>query len=505
MRVFINYCRDDDTQGEAQLLYDRLAGKFGSKNLFLDVRSLQPGMKWLDEIKSHSDSCHVFLALIGRRWISIMKTRERAANVGPTEDWVRSEIQRALRPNSGIHVIPVLVGDYVSFRAEELPRPLRELADYEVAYIRYEHHEQDIEQLVNRLETIAREQPTIPPQSVTERAEHRHPAPIPGSTGGVAPPPDAAHLEEVLQYMVCGELVPFLGSRMTPGRGGAVEGSPCLPDANEIAAALAKQFHIKPARLDLAEIAQYVYVTKGRPDLYRALRQLLTDDCEPGPVHRFLARFPTTLEELGHEKRYQLIVSTNFDTALERAFDDKGEPYDLAVYMASGPDKGKFVHFPAEGDPQPISKPNSYTKLPIGLEYELERTVIVKIHGAVDRNVSDYGWKENYVITEDHYIDYLSRSPIESLVPVQIIDKLRQSHCLFLGYTVRDWNLRVFLKRIWNRSLGANSWAVEPAPDELEKRLWAQSNVDLYAANPVDYVDLLQERLSEPPRKSDEQ
>jgi len=120
--------------------------------------------------------------------------------------------------------------------------------------------------------------------------------------------------------------------------------------------------------------------------------------------------------------------------------------------------------------------------------------VIVKIHGAVDGNVADYRWRENYVITEDDYIDYLSERPIESLVPVQILDKLRDSHCLFLGYTVRDWNLRVFQKRIWEGILAARSWAVEPAPDILEKDLWAQSNVDLYAADLGDYVNLLQER-----------
>jgi len=122
--------------------------------------------------------------------------------------------------------------------------------------------------------------------------------------------------------------------------------------------------------------------------------------------------------------------------------------------------------------------------------------VIVKIHGAVDGNVADYRWRENYVITEDDYIDYLSERPIESLVPVQILDKLRDSHCLFLGYTVRDWNLRVFQKRIWEGILAARSWKVEPAPDILEKDLRAQSNVDPYAADLGDYVNLLKERLS---------
>jgi hypothetical protein len=496
VRVFINY-RHDDTHGEAQLLYDRLASRFGTENLFLDVRSLQPGMNWLDEIKSHGDSCHVLLSLIGPQWIPMMWAREQAAIVHPSEDYVRSEIKRALRPHSGIRVIPVLVGNNVSFKPDELPSSLRPLAKLEVAYVRQEYFEQDIELLITRLEAIAREQSTISPEPVPERRQERPPAPIPVGTRS-APLPDAAHFEEVLQQMVDeGNLVPFLGLGMNAGSAGAANGPRSLPDAEELAAALAERFGVNQIGMDLPEIAQYVYVTKGRPDLYRALRQLLTADCEPGPVHRFLARFPRMLEEQGLEKRYQLIVSTNFDTMLEQAFDDELEPYDLVVYMASGQDKGKFIHFPSEGIPRPIDDPNSYTELPIGIDYELERTVIVKIHGAVDNNVGRYRWKENYVITEDQYIDYLSKSPIESLVPVQVLDKLKESHCLFLGYGVRDWNLRVFLKRIWEGSLGAKSWAVESDPDILEKDLWAQSNVDLYAADLGDYVGLLQERLSE--------
>jgi hypothetical protein len=34
--------------------------------------------------------------------------------------------------------------------------------------------------------------------------------------------------------------------------------------------------------LDLPEVAQYVHITRGKPDLYRTLRQLLTVDAEPG-------------------------------------------------------------------------------------------------------------------------------------------------------------------------------------------------------------------------------
>ena len=494
VRVFISY-RRADTWGAAELLRDRLANRFGRENVFLDTQ-LQPGMEWLNEIKSRRGSCHVFLALIGPHWLSIMKARDRAAIVEPAEDYVQWEIRYALRPSSGISVIPVLMGDVAPVKAEALPRSLRALAKIEAAQVREKLFEADIEHLISRLETIAREQPTRPPKPARAHGEHRQPAPTPASAGGV-PPPDAAHCDDVLRQLVEGNLVLFLGSRMTAGRVSAREGPASLPDAEELAAALAERFGIKQTGLDLPEIAQYVYVTEGGSDLYRAVRKILPADCEPGPVYRFLARLPGTLEQLGHQKRYPLIVSTNFDTALEQAFDDEVEPYDLAVYMASGPDKGKFVHFPDEGAATPIANPNQYTGFPIGLDYDLERTVIVKIHGAVDGNVDGYRWKENYVITEDQYIGYLSGSPIESLVPVQVLDKLKESHCLFLGYTVRDWNLRVFLKRIWEGRLNAKSWAVEPRPDVPEKDLWDNANVRLYAADLADYVDLLQERLTE--------
>ena len=497
LRIFINY-RNDDAWAEALLLYDRLAARFGSESVFLDTRNLKPGMNWFEEIKSQRDSCGVLLALIGAHWISILKARDHAAIVKPAEDYVRFEIQNALRSNSGIRVIPVLLGDDVPFSAELLPKSLQALAKIEVAQVRQKLFDEGVAHLIGRLEAIAREQPGPSPEAVAPpRSARGQSAPVQADgTGLAAPRPDVAQCELVLQQMVDeGNLVVFLGSRLTAGHSGPPRGPGLLPDAHEIAAGLAQRFGVKPPWLDLPEVAQYVYVTRGKPDLYRTLRQLLTVDCEPGPVHRFLARFPAMLEELHLGKRYQLIVSTNFDTALEQAFDREQEPYDLAVYMASGRDQGKFVYFPYDGAPEPVVDPNSYAELSIGEEYELERTLIVKIHGAVDGAVGGYRWKENYVITEDNYIDYLSRSPIESLVPTQILGKLRESHCLFLGYPVRDWHLRVFLKRIWEGSIGARSWAVGPDPNALEKDFWAQSNVDLYAADLGDYVALLQERL----------
>ena len=75
----------------------------------------------------------------------------------------------------------------------------------------------------------------------------------------------------------------------------------------------------------------------------------------------------------------------------------------------------------------------------------------MKVHGAVERHGHADAWEDNYVITEDDYIGYLSDSPIGQVVPTTCSTKLRYSHFLFLGYAMRDWNLRVFLQRIWRR------------------------------------------------------
>ncbi len=313
-------------------------------------------------------------------------------------------------------------------------------------------------------------------------------SPPPSRSGSsVYAAPDERHYEAVIRHMVDqGTVVPILGCRLTG----------TLPDAEEIAADLAHSFGIDTDASDLARVSQQVYVSMGRPDLVRRLRQILARDLTPSPVHRFLARFPHQLEQLHQRPRYQMIVTTNYDTSLEQAFEEENEPYDLAVYIASGPDQGRFLHVPFGGDPEPITVPNRYDRFPISDYGELERTVIVKIHGGVARESVTAAANDNFVITEDHYIEYLSSNPIESLVPVQILAKLTDSHCLFLGYSMRDWNLRVFLKRIWqDEPLGSKSWAIQRDSDGVEKDFWSQSQVDFFAAPLEQYVEELHSHM----------
>jgi len=208
-------------------------------------------------------------------------------------------------------------------------------------------------------------------------------------------------------------------------------------------------------------------------------------------VHEFFAALLVCMGAAGTEK-YQLIVTTNYDDALERAFERVGEPYDVVWYIADPEEqRGKFWHRPHGGVPQKITRPNRYDALSLD-----QRTVILKIHGAIDRDEAD---RDSFVITEDHYIDYLTKTDIEQLLPPTILARLRKSCFLFLGYSMADWNLRVILHRIWGEQpLSYRSWAIREDADEVEQALWESRKVDVLGLALEDYMTELEQRLGTP-------
>jgi hypothetical protein len=324
---------------------------------------------------------------------------------------------------------------------------------------------------------------------------------------GEVPPPDVVPADDEHYQMLFDEvdnLVVFLGAiaNADDHEGPFREGAAMLPNDTELAEYLAAKVRLKSGERNLAEVAQCARMIRGEPRVFGWLRQILEVDSVPGPVHKYLARLPRRLEELGLEKRYQMIVTPKFDVALEQAFLEQREPFDVAVYMAPGTEyAGRFVHLRwGDIDPQPIRTPNEYDEFPIvGDEGALTRTVIVRLSGAVDNVAVGYRWKGNFVITEDHYIDFLGGRPAEQVVPAQILAKLRQASCLFLGYAIADWRLRVFLHWIWQgERLGrATHWAVERDPDVLERAFWQRSGVSLYESRLTDYVAGLDRFLNE--------
>jgi len=301
-----------------------------------------------------------------------------------------------------------------------------------------------------------------------------------------------AHYRQVAKAMILdGRVVPLLGAGVNlcgrPAQRSWKRGSRYLPSGGELADHLADSFDYPERARDLVRVSQYVSVVLGDAPLYAELHDVFAAEYEPTPLHRFLASLPSVVRarEALPRDPYQLIVTTNYDDALEHAFDEAGEDYDLVSYIADGDDRGKFLHRAPGADAVVIARPNEYGAL--SLE---RRAVILKVHGAVDRRDRE---RDSYVITEDNYIDYLTRTDLSTLVPVTLAAKLRESHILFLGYSMRDWNVRAIFHRVWQqRRRGYKSWAIQRAPEAMEQAFWLNRGVDIFDLDLDEYVNRLE-------------
>jgi len=271
-------------------------------------------------------------------------------------------------------------------------------------------------------------------------------------------------------------VIPFLGAGANlcgrPDGASWREGG-YLPSGAELAAYLAETYAFPEHEVsDLLRIAQYVDLKVGDAALFEELHAIFAGRYAPNDLHGLLAAIPGWLRDNGQPICGQLLISTNYDDAVERAFAEVGEKLDV-VYYAAGPDEpGSFVHLRPDGEHVAIPGHTDYRA------FELERrSVLLKIHGAVDRDDPD---GDRYVITEDHYIDYLARESVARLIPAYLMARMRTSHFLFLGYALRDWNLRVILRSIWaEQTRHFTSWAIHRSSSEIDSRLWQRHQVEI--------------------------
>lgn len=296
------------------------------------------------------------------------------------------------------------------------------------------------------------------------------------------------HLVSVASAIRKGAVTPFLGAGVNAL---AAAG---LPLGAGLAHRLYERVEHEPpvARDDLLAVSQYIEVVWGWGRLYEELRDVFAGDYRPNAVHRFLARLPALLPE-GTPR--QLVVTTNYDDALEQAFREQDEPFDLISYVANPDDEawGRFRHAGPDGSVRTVRQANLY-ELPLE-----RRTCILKVHGHVDRDDPE---RDSYVVAEDHYIDYMTHTDLAEMLPITLNRRLQRSSPLFLGYGLKDWNLRVFFKRVWGESRRRRfaRWAVQRGVPPVEERYWQNAGVEIMdladeGIDLAEYVAELERRL----------
>jgi hypothetical protein len=318
----------------------------------------------------------------------------------------------------------------------------------------------------------------------------------------------AKHYQTVLNAMTKGKLVPFLGLDVNLyGRHSIANWEPdgaTLPSYGELVDYLVRiSNHPSPYRPALADVSQFAFLfysqdeNRGPGSFYDDLSNIFNGNIAPTALHKFWAQLAArnaTLtasagSKLDDVSRRFLIVSSTYDNLLETAFKETLDRFHVVSYVAHGDNQGRFRHtvyakVTAGGEtlsqaPSIIETANNY-----GALYDAA-PVILKVPGTVGDAAG-----LRFAITEDQYLDLFARRELATILPSQLLTKLRNSNHLFLGYNVREWCLRAFLYRIWEDTKAPlASWTVQDEMTPVQTEYWQACNVKIIQRELTNYVD----------------
>lgn len=317
----------------------------------------------------------------------------------------------------------------------------------------------------------------------------------------IAPGSDEAQrqrFQPILNALQEGRLVPFLGWDLgrvgRPPQDGWAKGY-YLPGADEIASFLNKKLSGDQASSQsLLQVSQATSLTDGPEALYERLNELFNADYPPTILHRLLAEAPMRLAAKGYPQNKPdhrfVYFSTAFDTLLEQAFVQAGQPYHLFAYRQRTIDgsgrvqEGRFVHFPpgAGSEPLELVSPNTYNAHDIGPDGQPDRRpIIVKLCGL--RVTADV---DSVVVTEDQFLDYLPAQEIGALLPPTLLQQVRKRSFVFFGFSLYEWHFRLIWQRMkWQKaSLHGRSWAILANPSAIEQQFWRSQQIEPLTAAP---------------------
>jgi hypothetical protein len=289
---------------------------------------------------------------------------------------------------------------------------------------------------------------------------------------------EAPNYQIIVPQFLKGAVVPFLGAGASVFHRKLLNGAACPPSSVELAEHLAITAQLsadieeyRQIRTDLPLVASYFeHVELDRDGLRDELKTVFDKDFEPNLLHKLLARVAA--------RQSMLIITTNYDDMIERAFQDAKVPYHLVVTAI----EDLQVKFQEPGGNQ-LSPVDPQT-LKISLKHA---SIIYKMHGSIDRTCNQPS-DDHFVITEEDYVAFLG----SVLVPPAISALFMTRRFLFLGYSLRDWNFRVMLsQRLQDAGKLKKSWAIQYKPNLIEMKLWEKKNVEIFDMDLLDFSNEL--------------
>ena len=294
-----------------------------------------------------------------------------------------------------------------------------------------------------------------------------------------------------------------------------------LPTPHDIAQLWADKYDYPLGdRENLAHVAQYLDAISGNDYSQGRLQRLLRQE--------FKARLPEGLRPRGRAKTLTALVEKTLQQDLssdapeetplpvgwERlAAQDPNEPHrvlarlDLPLYLTTNCDNFMVEALRAEGkEPRRdyCRWRNGLPDLDPALEaYEPtpDAPLVYHLFGSDEE-------KRSLVVSEDHYLDFLSNVLIEkNRIPYAIRGPLAQCMLLFVGYNLHDWEFRVVMRGLVKTVAFKNEREhvavqlqdVSAASEEavrsfLQQYLFKREQISVFWGNPAQFIVELREQ-----------
>jgi hypothetical protein len=279
----------------------------------------------------------------------------------------------------------------------------------------------------------------------------------------------------VSDLMRRGQVITILGGgvslsarhRAAPGTSGKLPGTPSNRELKEL---LARECDFPAAELessDVAEVASFYVYRLDRAALDRRLSEIFGRlDAAPSDTHRYLAETARSTP--------LLILTTNFDTLMERALDDAAVAYDVTAYSTQRVDSAV-----TRENPSAVFVPK------IRIDRDAPRTTIVRLHGPAHEAGEIAG---SYVITEEDQIDWLMQLNQGRGLPRFLREALDRGYLLLLGQSARDWTQRALLRIVEPQFRRSTGWAVALDPAPFTVMAWQRYHVEVHNFDLNDWV-----------------
>jgi hypothetical protein len=239
----------------------------------------------------------------------------------------------------------------------------------------------------------------------------------------------------------------------------------------------------------LTSIAGYYETESGRQGLYDLLTEVFLSKHLPTPTHHLLAEAAAAYLNLPKERVINdyLIITTNYDCLMEDALTKANVPF--AVLSLNKKDGKIHVRFTDSLKYLEERNEPSYPYQCV-LQKRDPLAIVYKIHGCLFSGTKDF---DSVVISDNDYVDYISRmSKNEGVIPIDVGNLMRWKPFLFLGYSLKDWNVRSVFETMTSKRLdtsGVRDYLVARRFTSFDKAYCSKHKVIILRADLSTFVE----------------